>query len=79
MKFVIVFNKIIDKMVCPVCILPLVGGLGATGSGVASTKTNSSYLKYGLIALTVLLIVGSLYFYIYKEYYKDECDVCKIN
>jgi hypothetical protein len=55
------------------------GGLGATGSGVASTKTNSPYLKYSLILLAIILLGVGIYFYVYKEYYKDECDVCKIN
>lgn len=66
-------------MVCPVCVIPLMGGLGATGSGVASTKTNSPYLKYSLILLAIILLGVGIYFYVYKEYYKDECDVCKIN
>ena len=65
-------------MVCPVCIIPLMGTLGAAGSGAASTKTNSMYLKYFLILFAIGLFITSLYFYVYKEYYKDECDTCKI-
>jgi len=66
-------------MVCPVCIIPIVGGATALGTGSkAFSKTISKNLKWILLGTTLFLILVSLYFLIYKDKLSEECDSCKM-
>lgn len=63
-------------MVCPVCVIPIAGVLGATGSGkIALTGGKWSLLlwilSFGLTAL-------SLYVYFNRKKLKTECKMCTI-
>ncbi len=65
-------------MVCPVCILPLAGALGAAGSGKAASETQSKALQYVLIALMVGLTLFSLYVFFNRKRLKKDCAQCQI-
>jgi predicted nucleic acid-binding Zn ribbon protein len=66
-------------MVCPVCIIPVIGGATAlsTGSRLFS-KNITKNIKYVLLFFTVFLILISIYFLVYRKKLAENCDTCKI-
>lgn len=64
-------------MVCPVCIIPIVSGLSALGTGKMASSETSQKMKLILWVITIVFIILCLY-YIYKKFYNVKCDECKI-
>lgn len=66
-------------MVCPVCIIPLISGATAIGTGsTAFSKKGSKMMKYVFLTVTAILIFISVYFLYYRKKLAEDCDTCKI-
>ncbi len=60
-------------MVCPVCILPFAGALGAAGSGKAASTSKTKWVQYVLIAITLGLTILSVYVFLNRKRLKKDC------
>ena len=66
-------------MVCPVCIIPLVSGATALGTGsTAFSKKSSKIRKCIFFIVTAILVFISIYFLYYRKKLAEDCDTCKI-
>lgn len=66
-------------MVCPVCIIPLISGATALGTGsTAFSKKSSRTMRYVFLTVTAILIFVSIYFLYYRKKLAEDCDTCKI-
>lgn len=65
-------------MVCPVCILPVVGAMGAAGSGKAANNSRSKWLRMFMWILTFGLTMLSVYVFWNRKKLKTNCGSCKI-
>ena len=66
-------------MVCPVCIIPLVSGATALGTGSrAMSKKSSKTTKIVFFIVTISLVSISVYFLYYKKKLSENCDTCKM-
>lgn len=65
-------------MVCPVCLIPIVTGTTALGSGTAISSTKNTIIIIILILITIISIALTVYFITNKKKLKSKCDSCKI-
>ena len=67
-------------MVCPVCIIPLISGATAIGTGSkVFSKKSPKTIKYVFLLITIGLVSISVYFVYHKKKLSEDCDTCKID
>lgn len=71
-------------MVCPMCVIPLISGLSAVGTGRLANTAHNDKMKSMFWALTVVFSILCIYYLLYKYVYlkwyprSNTCDECHL-
>jgi Na+-driven multidrug efflux pump len=65
-------------MVCPVCILPILSGAAALGSGTAAARAKNKSMMILMLVASLIFTGITIYIFVKKDDLKNDCDSCKM-
>lgn len=65
-------------MVCPVCVLPIIGAAAAAGSGTTASKSSTTLSKWIWIIVAIIFTGITVFIMLNSGELKSKCNSCKI-